>query len=134
MFLFCSGRETHMSDTIVRSRASPVPPSAPDRPFASAEQAWFWTMAALTARHAGANTQDSSGLSRPCVPDDIIRALDRLYRLRRIDLQHARILRIWGERGCAPSALHPGQASDARLWREAMNRLDAKLRRIGIVA
>jgi hypothetical protein len=64
----------------------------------------------------------------------VIRALDQLYRQRRIDLVHARILRIWGERGCAPSPRHPGQASDFRHWREAMDRLDAKLRVRGIVA
>ena len=123
-----------MSDTITPTRPPLAQTTRKDTPFPSAEQAWFWTMSALHARHAGANTNDSSRMCRPCDPDDVIRALDRLYRLRRIDLVHARILRIWGERGCSPSALNPGQASDARIWREAMDRLDAKLRAIGVVA
>jgi hypothetical protein len=128
MFLFCSGRETQMSNALTRDRPHN------ELPFPSAEQAWFWTMSALAARHAGAGAPLACHRPRPCDPDDVIRALDRLYRMRRIDLVHARILRIWGERGCAPSALHPGQASDARIWREAMQRLDAKLRALGIVA
>ena len=63
-------------------------------------------------------------MQRPCEPDDVVRCLDRLYRHRRIDLQHARILRIWGERQCAPDPRAPRERGDSRLWREAMQRLD----------
>ncbi len=104
-----------------------------ERPFPNGEQAWFWTMAALESRREGTGRGGNCATPRPCDPDDVIRALDQLYRNRRIDLVHARILRIWGERGTAPSTLHPGQASDARIWREAIDRLDAKLRARGIV-
>jgi hypothetical protein len=77
-------------------------------PFASAEEAWFWTMAALIARRDGARIVSGAGLvQRPCEPDDVVRCLDRLYRQRRIDLQHARILRIWGERQSAPDPRAP---------------------------
>ncbi len=56
-------------------------------------------MAALIARRDGARIVSGAGLvQRPCEPDDVVRCLDRLYRQRRVDLQHARILRIWGER------------------------------------
>ena len=103
------------------------------QPFPDAEQAWFWTVAALSARR-DATGRGERGTPRPCDPDDVIRALDRLYRQRRIDLLHARILRIWGERGIAPNPADPGQASDSRIWREAMERLDGKLRASGIVA
>ena len=48
-------------------------------------------------------------------------------------LQHARIMRIWGERGCAPDARVPGERGDARLWQEAMSRLEWPLRVKGIV-
>jgi len=109
------------------------PATAAGTPFTDAEQAWFWTMAALAARREGTG-RGGTGIQRPCDPDDIIRALDQLYRLRRIDLLHARILRIWGERGMAPSRLHPGQACDARIWDEAIDRLGARLRSRGIVA
>ncbi len=122
-----------MSEALTADRPMTSAPRR-DGAFPSAEQAWFWTMSALAARHTGTNASGSGKTPRPCDPDDVIRALDQLYRQRRIDLVHARILRIWGERGAAPSARHPGQASDARIWREAMDRLDAKLRARGIVA
>ena len=104
-------------------------------PFCSSEEAWFWTMAALTARHDGARIVAGKGDKlRPCEPDDVVKCLDRLYRHRRIDLMHARILRIWGERGAAPDARHPSEKHDWRLWREALDRLEWPLRVKGIVA
>ncbi|MDB5413772.1 MAG: hypothetical protein JWR10_2107 [Rubritepida sp.] len=108
---------------------------AKTEPFASAEEAWFWTMSALTARREGARITAGKGLAqRPCEPDDVIKCLDRLYRQRRIELAHARIMRIWGERGVSPSAKHIQERGDYRLWREAMNRLEWPLREKGIVA
>ncbi|WP_043830755.1 hypothetical protein [Muricoccus aerilatus] len=105
------------------------------QPFQSADEAWFWTMAALVARRDGARIVSGRGLvSRPCEPDDVVKALDRLYRQRRIDLAHARIMRIWGERGTAPDATSPRERGDYRLWREAMERLEWPLRMKGIVA
>ncbi len=102
--------------------------------FRSAEEAWFWTMAALAARRQGARFSAGLGrVERPCEPDDVVKCLDQLYRQRRIDLVHARILRIWGERGVAPCAGHPGEGSDARLWTEALGRLEWLLRVKGIV-
>ena len=105
------------------------------QPFASAEEAWFWTMSALIARREGARLSAGRGsVIRPCEPDDVVKCLDRLYRQRRIELQHARIMRIWGERGAAPSQRFPAEAGDSRLWREAMQRMDFPLRQKGIVA
>ncbi len=103
------------------------------RAFRSAEEAWFWTMAALKARHEGARFERSGRESRPCEPDDVVKCLDQLYRRRRIDLTHARILRIWGERGTAPSPAYAAERADARLWREALDRLEWPLRVKGIV-
>jgi hypothetical protein len=105
------------------SRSPILASLAKAEPFASAEEAWFWTMAALIARHDGARlSAGRGGVLRPCEPDDVVKCLDRLYRQRRIELAHARILRVWGERG------------DVRLWREAMERLDFPLRQKGIIA
>lgn len=104
-------------------------------PFRSAEEAWFWTMAALVARRDGARIVSGRGLiPRPCEPDDVVKCLDRLYRQRRIDLTHARILRIWGERGTAPDPRYPRERGDWRLWQEALSRLEWPLRVKGIVA
>jgi hypothetical protein len=104
-------------------------------PFASAEEAWFWTMAALTARRDGARTAAARGTAlRPCDPDDVVKCLDRLYRQRRIDLSHARILRVWGERSTAPNPRIPAERADHALWKQAMDRLDHPLRLKRIVA
>ncbi|TPG60568.1 hypothetical protein EAH89_04190 [Roseomonas nepalensis] len=105
------------------------------QPFQSADEAWFWTMSALVARRDGARIVSGRGLvSRPCEPDDVVKCLDRLYRQRRIDLAHARILRIWGERGVAPDPTVLRERGDHRLWREAMDRMEWPLRLKGIVS
>ena len=105
------------------------------RAFASAEETWFWTMAALMARREGARFVANQGkFPRPCEPDDVVKCLDMLYRRRRIELVHARILRIWGERQCAPNPAYAMERCDWRLWREAMDRLEWPLRVKGIVA
>ena len=103
-------------------------------PFRSAEAAWFWTLAALNARRDGSRHSVNKGLlRRPCDPEDVVKCLDTLYRRRRIDLVHARILRIWGERQMAPNPNFPSERSDWRFWREALNRLEWPLRVKGIV-
>lgn len=102
-------------------------------PFRSAEQAWLWTMAALVARHEGASRPAGGGIPRPCDPDDVIRCLDQLYQRRRIDLAHARVLRAWGERGVAPDARYPAERTEARLWHEALERLEWPLRVRGLL-
>ena len=122
-------------------RTQTMPPSPPARhqpprttPFRGAEEAWFWTMAALRARRDGARTaRNPHATPRPCDPDDVVKCLDILYRQRRIDLVHARILRIWGERGAPPNPAFASERCDARLWREALSRLEGKLRAKGIV-
>lgn len=107
--------------------------TAPVQPFRDAEEAWLWTMAALLARHAGAS-RPGGGVPRPCEPDDVILCLDALYRRKRIDLAHARVLRQWGERGLAPDGRLPAERREARLWGEAMLLLDWPLRVRGIIA
>ena len=117
-------------------------PAAPGRrlgaprtePFRDAEQAWLWTMSCLIARREGARSTAGLGqVARPCEPDDVVKCLDGLYRQRRIDLVHARILRIWGERQIAPNPAFPRERCDWRLWREALDRLEWPLRVKGIV-
>ena len=105
------------------------------QPFRDAEEAWLWTMAALQARRDGARyVANADRVPRPCEPDDVIKCLDTLYRRRRVDLTHARILRIWGERQSAPNPAHATERGDWRLWREALEALEWLLRIKEIVA
>ncbi len=100
-------------------------------PFLSAEAAWFWTAAALRAANDPLAARPGPAA---CRPDEVVKALDGLYRQRRIELLHARILRIWGLRGVAPNPSRPRERCDWRLWREALERLEGPLRAKGIVA
>ncbi len=103
-------------------------------PFHSAEEAWLWTFAALVARRDGAGVSwRPEGPTRPCDPDDVLKCLDILYRDRSIELLHARILRIWGERQRAPRSDRQQQQSDWRLWYQALGQLEWALRARGIV-
>jgi hypothetical protein len=127
-----------MTSAALRSQVhTPVRPSLPmarGEPFRSAEEAWFWTMAALVARREGARFGARTGkIVRPCEPDDIVKCLDTLYRRRRIDLTHVRILRLWAERRNAPDATCAAERTDLRLWREALDALEWPLRVKGIV-
>jgi hypothetical protein len=105
--------------------------AAPGLAFQSAADAWFWTVGALRARREGVGGSGNAS-KRPCDPDDVVRCLDRLYRSRRIELRHARVLQHWGERQMSPDA-RMGSGQDATLWREALSYLEAPLRGKGIV-
>ena len=103
-------------------------------PFRDAEEAWMWTMAALMARREGARYSAGKGTTvRPCEPDDVVVCLDQLYRQHRIGLEHARVLRIWGERQVAPDCAKMAGRHDQGLWQEALENLEWLLRLKGIV-
>ncbi len=103
-------------------------------PFESAEEAWFWFIAAQQARAEGARfTAGLSHAPRPCEPIDILKALDRLYRSRRLMLDHFRVLRHYGLRHMAPDPRRPNEAKAHTLWEEAMMRLETVLEKKGIV-
>lgn len=128
------GQDSRVQARIARSVAPVARPAVPVRPFRSAEEAWLWTMAALQARRDGARYTANRGLvSRPCEPDDVVRCLDALYRRQRIELAHARVLRVWGERQMPPNPAYATERYDFRLWQQALERLEWPLRVKGIV-
>lgn len=93
-------------------------------PFDTAEDAWFWFIAAQQARNDGARFSAGQSLTpRPCEPSDILKVLDRLYRNRRVTLDHVMVLRHYGRRGAPPDLRHYKEARAARLWHESMERL-----------
>lgn len=95
-------------------------------PFRTAEEAWFWFMTANQARIDGARN-NGGGVMRPCEPMDILRILDRLYRSRKLVMDHLRVLRFYGMRMMPPDAWRKSEAKAATLWREAMRALEPVL-------
>ncbi len=103
-------------------------------PFRTGQEAWLWTMAILMARRDGAGQSwRPEGPPRPCDPEDVVRCLDTLYREGVLDLVHARILRIWGERQTAPRSDRLQQRGDWRLWNQALGHMEWVLRACGVV-
>jgi hypothetical protein len=108
-------------------------PNDPATRFPSAQDAWFWSVGALRARHEGARRSGGPRIPRPCDPDDVIRAVDRLWRDGRLGPAHLRAMRLCGERGLPPEPARAAEREIARLWQEAMAELAVPLRAKGIV-
>ncbi len=90
--------------------------------FISAEEAWFWFIQANRAKQDGARQSANQGdVIRPCEPSDIFKILERLRRHRRLDMNHFRVMRHYGERMVAADPDHAKEALSARVWREAMH-------------
>lgn len=109
--------------------------AAPVRPFASAEEAWFWFARAIKARRAGARFEDGARpWQRPCDPDDIARALARLRRRGAIGPRHVATLVRFGDAERAPDGRREDEAPFVAPWDEALDRLATPLKARGIVA
>ena len=106
----------------------------PAVPFSSVEEAWFWFIQAQAARNDGARFSMGQGLvPRPCEPLDILKALDRLYRTRRLLIDHLMVLRHYGRRLMPPDKRRAKEARAAAIWAEALARIEPVLVRKGIV-
>jgi hypothetical protein len=104
------------------------------QPFAHAEEAWFWFVSAMIAREDGARIVAGQGaVIRPCEPVDIYKIVERLYRARKLLIDHIKVLRHYGRRGFAPEKYIPCEAIAYRLWQEALGVLEIELRLKGIV-
>lgn len=104
------------------------------KPFSSAEEAWFWTCQAIKVRQGHAEASGQSASVRPCAPEDVLKEIDAMYRRRKINAQHAWVMRHWGNIGTAPDASVARLRGASVLWRQAITALDEKLRLKGIVA
>lgn len=102
--------------------------------FADAEEAWLWFSHCQLARIEGVRlVADLGRAARPCDPDDIYCAVDRLVRSGHLSAAHISVLGRFGCRLAAPDPLAGDGAEDARLWHEAMLRLTPSLQAKGIV-
>lgn len=109
-------------------------PDTETTPFDNAEEAWFWFILAQEAQNAGARVGAGRGLAaRPCEPGDILKCLDRLYRNRRVTMDHILVLRHYGKRQMAPDPRRVKEVQAFGLWKEALERLDPILARKGII-
>jgi hypothetical protein len=102
--------------------------------FDSVEEAWFWFIQAQQARNDGARFTAGNGLvARPCEPIDILRVLDRLYRHRRLTMEHLLVMRHYGRRQMPPDPRRIKEGRAFKLWSEALKRLESVLESKGIV-
>lgn len=105
------------------------------QPFVNAEEAWLWYSRCQLARIEGVRfTADSGDVARPCDPDDIYRAVDRLVRARMLSSRHVTVLARFGCRLTPPDPWAGDPRSEALAWAEALGRLEHELRGRGIVA
>jgi hypothetical protein len=112
----------------------PLKSNAPQA-FETAEEAWFWFINAMQARHDGARIVAGLGqVIRPCEPVDIYKAVDRLYRTRRLLIDHLKVMRHYGLRGIKPDHTRIRESLSATLWDEAMDRLAQSLKLKGIIS
>ncbi len=109
------------------SSHSPNSPAG-EAPFRSAEEAWFWFMSwRLMVEDGGTPGYDGRG--RPCMPLDMLACLRRLVKPGGLTRLQLKVLARFGRRLEAP-----GHGPLARLWEDAMARLDELLRDKGIVS
>lgn len=119
---------------IQRSQGGDAGSPACVEPFESAEEAWFWFMAAQQALNDGARiTSGNSLYPRPCEPVDILNILDRLYRHRRLLREHLLVLRHYGLRRMPPDPTRRREVRAYGLWCDALERLEEVFERKGIV-
>lgn len=103
-------------------------------PFSCAEEAWFWFVQAQIARNEGAKIKSGVGaFMRPCEPVDILAALERLYRARRVLMDHILVLRHYGQRMIPPDPRVHKEMRAHQLWHEGLDRLEDVLISKGIV-
>lgn len=104
-------------------------------PFADAQEAWFWFIQAQRARDEGARFTAGAGFCpRPCEPTDILKVVERLYRARRISMDHILVLRHYGRRMMPPDRDRTRERRAHFLWTQAMGEMELALVGKGIVA
>lgn len=120
---------------MARARFVPKPTQDPGTArFANAEEAWFWCVQAAEAKAQGARiAAGQAETPRPCEPLDILAAVDRLYRQRRLIRDHLCVLRHYGQRLTPPDPRRKREQRASTLWREAFDHLTPVLQTKGIV-
>lgn len=87
--------------------------------FYSAQSLWLGFMALNHDKKRGNNVVMASELARAY--DDILSVLNRLYRLRRLLIDHIRVLHFYGRKGRAPRGWVHKEMRAHTLWQEALD-------------
>jgi hypothetical protein len=102
--------------------------------FTSSEEAWMWYCQCQIARDEGVRFLAGRGqYFRPCDPDDIVIAVESLYRKRHIDRRHMVVLNSYGMRLSPPNGSLPEEREAAALWDQALDYLGDILKAKGII-
>jgi len=118
-----------------RQNYAPKQSEAKTTPFQSAEEAWFWFVQNQMAKADGARIAAGlSAVARPCEPVDIYKVMERLYRGRRLLMDHILVLRHYGRRLMPPDIRYPKEMRAHGLWIEALERMEDVMISKGIVA
>ena len=119
-----------------RARRTPKPtPPRTGQPFDDSEEAWFWAVRGHDAMIDGARPiEGAARIPRPCEPRDIMIAVSHLARSGAIARDQVDVLFRHARRGMPPNRRHHGEAGEARLWDEALGRLETVLRKKGLIA
>lgn len=102
--------------------------------FQNAEEAWFWFVQNQVAKADGARISAGMALvQRPCEPVDIYKVMERLYRGRRLLMDHILVLRHYGRRMMSPDPRREKEIRAHGLWVEALERMEEVMVVKGIV-
>ncbi len=93
-------------------------------PFRSAEEAWFWLMNPKGVVFT---------VPRPCLPNDLLKIVERLYRQRHLSMDHIRVMRFYGQRQARPNPDRAQERHAHYVWRDALARLQTALEMSGYV-
>lgn len=116
-------------------RAAPACESREAVPFASAEEALFWSIAAWIARQDGARIRSGQGsVPRPCEPQEVITLGERLARAGRLTVPQWKVMLIHGRCFLPPDPHDPRQRRRLDLWASGLSILEKALKAKEIVA
>ena len=103
-------------------------------PFKDTEEAWFWYVRSERARREGALSLKVESIEgRPCDPDDIYRFVMQLYKRKKLNSEHLRVLAEFGWKNAPPDPRVSSERRTWAIWGEALDKLSTILKSKGIV-
>jgi hypothetical protein len=105
-----------------------------ETPFQSAEEAFFNMVSCQKYAAAGARLKTGEGkFRRPGSAIDTRLVIERLYRERKLSLDHINVLRWYGKREMRPDERREKEARAAMLWDDAMALIGLELLKKGML-